>query len=111
MAEFTVDSQDAKPPESPFSLFVTVSNPEFTPPDNTWSFSLVNPLGRVFDSRTGVGGFDITGPIQAEIRPDFAYIGEGNPLSVVFLQSTIMNQAENGNELVLVAPEGYIFPE
>jgi len=110
VAMFTVDSQDPKEPETPFKLLVTVSNPEFTPQNNTWSFEISSSLGVVFDSRTGVQGFDITGRVQVEVRPGFPFLGERNPLEVVFVQDTIMNQAENGNELVLTAPEGWVFP-
>lgn len=110
VAEFTLDSKDPKAALTPFRLFVTVSNPEFTPLENWWSFELIDPLGQVFDTRMKVPGFDITGQIQAEIRPNFAYLGERNPLDIVFVQTTIMNQAEFGNELMLTAPDGWIFP-
>lgn len=111
IAEFTVDSQDPKQPDTPFALFVYVSNPEFTPDPNWWKFDIQSPLGKIFDTREWVAGFDITGKVAAEIKPGFAYIGERNPLSFVFVQSTIMNQADVGNELVLDAPVGWTFPE
>jgi len=110
VAEFTIDSMDPQDPNTLFKLIVTVSNPEFSPEMNTWSFEIQNALKQVYDSRTGVQGFDITGRVQVEIRPRFPFLDERNPLEVVFVQDTIMNQAENGNELVLTAPEGWVFP-
>ena len=36
-----------------------------------------------------------------DIQATFPYFGQLNPLRVVFVQSTILNQADIGNELVL----------
>jgi len=110
IAEFTVDSQDPKQPNSPFTLSVQVANPEFTPQNNVWGFDIINPLGKFIDVRENVTSFDITGPASVEIKPSFSFIGERNPLEIVFMQSTILNQADNGNEIVVTAPEGYTFP-
>jgi len=111
VSEFTIDSQDPKQPQTPFRLFVNVFNPEFTPQDNWWSFNIISPLGRSIDIRDKVPGFDITGTVDTYIVPTFAFLGESNPLRVEFIPSTIMNQADEGNELVLTAPEGYIFTQ
>ena len=48
-------------------------------------------------------------PGQVDIQATFPYFGQLNPLRVVFVQSTILNQADIGNELVpdlTVAVEG-----
>merc|ERR1719454_461640 len=108
-AEFTLDSQDPKKPLTPFRLFVNVFNPEFTPQRNTWSFNILSPLGRSIDIRDNVAGFDITGKVQVAIVPLFGYLGQNNPLRVNFVPSTIMNQADTGNELVLTGPPSYLF--
>lgn len=108
-AEFTIDSQDPKQPQTPFRLFVNVFNPEFTPQRNIWSFNIISPLGRSIDIRDNVDGFDITGKVQVGITPLFPYLGQINPLRINFVPSTIMNQADEGNELVLTAPETYLF--
>jgi len=108
-AEFTIDSQDPKQPQTPFRLFVNLFNPEFTPQTNVWSFNIISPLGRSIDIRDNVHGFDITGKVQVSILPLFPYLGQTNPLRVNFVPSTIMNQADEGNELVLTAPHTYIF--
>eukprot|EP00933_Yihiella_yeosuensis_P044196 TRINITY_DN39290_c0_g1_i1.p1 TRINITY_DN39290_c0_g1~~TRINITY_DN39290_c0_g1_i1.p1 ORF type:complete len:1135 (-),score=188.56 TRINITY_DN39290_c0_g1_i1:127-3045(-) len=111
LAEFTLDTADPKDPNSPFRLFVYASNPEFTPQENYWNFKIISPLGISIDVRDGVSSFDITGRMQASINPTFPYLGQTNPVRVVFVQSTILNQADIGNEFVLTGPEGYIFPE
>lgn len=108
-AEFMIDSQDPKPKNSPFKLFVYVSNPEFTPQPNKWDFSIISPLGEYIDIREHVTGFDITGRLPTGVSASFPYKGEQNTLSVVFVPTTIMNQADNGNELVVTAPSGYVF--
>eukprot|EP00438_Fugacium_kawagutii_P009389 Skav231295 [mRNA] locus=scaffold161:249564:252132:+ [translate_table: standard] len=53
--------------------------------------------------RDFVESFDITGRLQVDIQATFPYFGQLNPLRVVFVQSTILNQADIGNELVLAA--------
>jgi hypothetical protein len=107
---FTIDSQDPKAPESPFRLFVRVANPEFTPQQNYWGFDIVSPLGKFIDIRDNVSSFDITGTVRVEILPSSPYLGEDNRLQIEFEQSTILNQADNGNEVVVTAPIGYTFP-
>merc|ERR1719324_587955 len=109
LAEFTIDSQDPKQPQTPFRLFVNLFNPEFTPQENHWSFEIISPLGQSIDIRDNVHGFDITGRVQVEVLPLFPYLGQNNPLRVRFVPSTIMNQADEGNELVLTAPSSYLF--
>lgn len=111
IAEFTIDSQDPKAPQTPFRLFVNVFNPEFTPQDNNWAFNIISPLGRSIDIRDKVHGFDITGHVEVGITPTFAFLGESNPLRIQFRPYTIMNQADDGNELVVTAPTGYIFTQ
>jgi hypothetical protein len=109
-AIFTLDSKDPKVPNSPFTLFVMVMNPEFTPQENTWSFKIKDALRRDIDVRDSVGGFWITGRVPVVINPTFAFVGETNPLQIDFTPSTIMNQADHGNELDITAPEGWQFP-
>jgi len=108
-AEFTLDSQDPKQPQTPFRLFVNLFNPEFTPQNNVWSFNILSPLGRSIDIRDNVYGFDITGKVQVGVLPLFPYLGQTNPLRINFVPSTIMNQADTGNELVITAPNMYLF--
>eukprot|EP00931_Biecheleriopsis_adriatica_P064212 TRINITY_DN39027_c0_g1_i1.p1 TRINITY_DN39027_c0_g1~~TRINITY_DN39027_c0_g1_i1.p1 ORF type:complete len:2314 (+),score=334.39 TRINITY_DN39027_c0_g1_i1:107-7048(+) len=110
IARFTMDTADAKDPNSPMRLFVYVSNPEFTPQQNWWNFKIISPLDETIDIRDFVPSFDITGRIQVDVGATFPYLGQANPLRIVFVQSTILNQADIGNELVLEAPPGYIFP-
>jgi len=107
---FIIDTQDWKPPNTPFSLHVYVINPEFTPQDNYWDFSIFGPLEDPVDTRRGVPGFDITGVVDVTITATFPYLGQLNPLIVVFVPTTIMNQNDNGNQLVISGPQGYIFP-
>jgi len=110
IAEFTMDTSDALQPNSPFRLFVYVSNPEFTPQMNYWNFRIISPLAKTLDMRDFVDSFDITGRLEVDIQATFPYFGQVNPLRVVFVQSTILNQADVGNELVLSGPDGFIFP-
>ncbi|CAJ1383539.1 unnamed protein product [Effrenium voratum] len=100
IAEFTMDTSDPKQPNSPFKLFVYVSNPEFTPQMNYWNFRIISPLAKTLDMRDFVSSFDITGRLEVDIQATFPYFGQVNPLRVVFVQSTILNQADVGNELV-----------
>jgi len=110
IAEFTMDTADPKQPNSPFRLYVYVSNPEFTPQKNYWNFRIISPLGKTIDMRDYVPSFDITGRSNVDVQSTFPYLSQVNPLRIVFLQTTILNQADIGNELVLTAPEGYVFP-
>lgn len=110
IAEFTMDTSDPLAPNSPFRLFVYVSNPEFTPQQNYWNFRIISPLAKTLDMRDFVDSFDITGRLEVDIQATFPYFGQLNPLRVVFVQSTILNQADIGNELVLSGPDGFIFP-
>jgi len=110
VVEFTLDSQDPKAANTPMAIRMMWTNPEFTPQDNWWRVDIVSPLKKAIDVRDYIPGFDITDRVMVYIEPTFAYLGESNPVLVYFLAYTIMNQADTGNELVLVAPEGYIFP-
>eukprot|EP00434_Breviolum_minutum_P006553 symbB.v1.2.005782.t2/scaffold289.1/size287290/27 len=94
-----MDTSDALQPNSPFRLFVYVSNPEFTPQMNYWNFRIISPLAKTLDMRDFVDSFDITGRLEVDIQATFPYFGQVNPLRVVFVQSTILNQADVGNEL------------
>jgi len=108
--EFTLDSQDPKPANSQWTLFVNVVNPEFTPQNNWWNFEIKSPLKASIDKREFVTGFDVTNKVEVDLHPTFAFIGKTNPLRIFFKPYTIMNQADNGNEIVVIAPTGYIFP-
>merc|ERR1719313_3141217 len=46
---------------------------------------------------------------MVNILPLFPYLGQTNPLRINFVPSTIMNQADEGNELVVTAPSTYLF--
>lgn len=109
VAEFTIDSQDPKRPETPFKLFVYLQNPEFTPQNNYWGFDIISPVGVFIDVKDKVQSFDITGRVMVDIFASFPYIGETNRLFIQFVQSTIMNKADDGNEIVITAPVGYLF--
>lgn len=111
IVEFTIDTQDAKEASTPFGIRVMWTNPEFTPLNNWWRVDIVSPLKKAIDVRDYIPGFDITDRVEVYVEPTFAYLGEMNPLRVYFLAYTIMNQADFGNELVLMAPEGYVFPK
>jgi len=110
IAEFTIDSADPKKPNSPFRLYVYLSNPEFTPLPNDWKFEIRGPLNQHIDVHNGCCGFDITGNIAATITAGFPFLDQINPLRVQFVISTILNQADPGNQLVITAPHGYFFP-
>jgi hypothetical protein len=109
IVEFTVDSADAKKPNFAFTIIVYVSNPMYTPQPNTWKFGIVSALGDFIDSRQNVPGFDVTGELKAEINAQFPYKGQRNLLTIVFLPTTILNQADEGNELAVQGPEGFFF--
>jgi hypothetical protein len=109
LVSFTVDSADAKKPNFPFTIIVYVSNPMYTPQPNSWGFGIVSALGDFIDSRAKVAGFDVTGELKAEIRAQFPYKGQRNLLTFVFLPTTILNQADEGNELAVSGPEGFFF--
>jgi len=110
VAEFTMDTSDPKQPNSPFRLYVYVSNPEFTPQQNWWNFRIISPLGKTIDMRDEVPSFDITGRVEVNVRATFPYLSQLNPLQVVVKQTTILNQADVGNEFQLTGPGGFIFP-
>mmetsp|Transcript_65594 Transcript_65594/g.170338 ORF Transcript_65594/g.170338 Transcript_65594/m.170338 type:complete len:2438 (+) Transcript_65594:84-7397(+) len=111
VVEFTIDSQDPKTANTPFAIRVMWTNPEFTPQQNWWRVNIISPLAKAIDVRDFIPGFDVTDRVEVAINAMFAYLGEVNPLRVVFMQYTIMNQADTGNELVLTGPTGFIFHE
>jgi hypothetical protein len=110
-AELTMDSLDSKQPNTRFTILISMTNPEFTPEDNWFTFSIVNPQQVFTDVANFVPAYDITGRIAVDVHGTFPYFGYDNPLVVVFMQTTIMNMQEEGNELVLTGPVGYVFPE
>jgi hypothetical protein len=110
-AEFVVDTQDPRPPKSPFTLKVNVKNPQFTPLVSKWKFEIVSPLNVNIDIRDNVPGFDVTDRVTVNITALSPFLGQSNPLRFDFTPSTIMNQADNGNEIVVTGPKGYIFPK
>lgn len=81
----------------------------YTPQPNQWSFGIVSALKDFIDSRERVEGFDVTGAMQAEIKAQFPYKGQRNLLTFVFLPTTILNQADEGNELDITGPDGFFF--
>lgn len=108
-AEFTVDTQDPKPKMFLMGIIVYATNPEFTPQPNEWGVKILGPLGTHIDTLEGYQGFDITGAILSRVMSDFAFKGQRNPLKIEFIPSTIMNQADEGNQIVVRAPSGFIF--
>lgn len=111
IAEFTIDSQDSKEAEFPFVLNVQADNPAFTPLINEWKVEIISPLGVKIDARDGIGGFDITGAVQeAVVNPGFAFTGNDNLVDIYFRPTTILNQADNSNEIIVTAPDGWRFP-
>jgi len=110
IVEFTIDSQDPKKANTPFAIRVMWTNPEFTPQNNWWKVDLLSPLLKAIDVRDYIPGFDITDRVEVYVMGTFSYLAEVNPLRIMFLAQTIMNQADTGNELVVDAPLGYIFP-
>jgi hypothetical protein len=111
LARFTVDSQDPKPPNLNFGITVYATNPQFTPQPNFWGCDIISPLGSFVDTISEHPGYDITGAIVAAVDGSFKYYGQRSRLSVMFTPSTIMNQADIGNEIVIYAPENYRFPK
>jgi hypothetical protein len=109
IGEFQIDSQDSQQPNSPSSLFVTTANPQFTPQYNWFSVE-ISYLGKAEDIRDKIPSFDITGRVLVDVQATFPYVGNANILKIIFTQSTILNQADDGNEIVVTAPEGYTFP-
>jgi len=108
--EFTLDTNDPKAPMFPFWITMYASNPEFTPQPNDWSVSIIGPLGTFIDTLDDYQGFDITGSIVTRVLAAFPYKGQRNPISIEINPSTIMNQADNGNEIIVTAPDGFNFP-
>ena len=62
------------------------------------------------DTLDGYQGFDITGKCIARVIDTFPYKGQRNPILIEFKPDTIMNQADEGNQIVIMAPPGFIFP-
>jgi hypothetical protein len=86
-------------------------NPKFTPQPNMWSIKILSPLGSSVDTRDMVPGFDITGSVITRVMSSFPFKGQRNPIAIEFIPATIMNQADHGNDIVITAPIGFIFPE
>lgn len=109
-AEFTVDTQDAKPAMFLMGIIAYATNPEFTPQPNEWGVTILGPLGTHIDTLEGYQGFDITGAILSRVIASFPFKGQRNPIMLEIIPSTIMNQADDGNIIVIRAPKGFIFP-
>jgi hypothetical protein len=109
-AEFTVDTQDPKPMNFLMRIVAYAQNPEFTPQPNEWGVKIMGPLGSHIDTLDGYQGFDITGKCIARVIDTFPYKGQRNPILIEFKPDTIMNQADEGNQIVIMAPPGFIFP-
>jgi hypothetical protein len=107
---FTVDTQDPKEPNTLITFHIRISNPEFTPQPNAWAFSIVDGFGMFVDIRESFAGYDITGRLEADVKSSFAYKAQRNRITLVFVPSTILNQADEENILLLEAPKGYVFP-
>jgi hypothetical protein len=110
-AVFTVDTQDGKQPNARMMITVYAKNPNFTPQPNMWSIEILSPLGSSVDTRDLVPGFDITGSVITRVMSAFPFKSQRNPISIEFIPATIMNQADDGNDIVITAPIGFRFPE
>jgi len=110
-AELTLDSLDEVAPNSPFTIIISMTNPIFAPQQNWFTFSIVDASGAFVDVANNVSAYDITGSIKpVTIEGTNSYYGYKNPLIVQFKQDTIMNMQEEGNEIVLTGPNGFVFP-
>jgi hypothetical protein len=109
-AEFTVDTQDPKPQMFMMGIKAFCTNPEFTPQPNAWAVSILGPLGTHIDTLEDYPGFDITGAVKSRVLASFPFKGQRNPIMIEFVPSTIMNQADVGNQIVVTAPPGFTFP-
>jgi len=110
LVELTMDSLDERLPNAPFTITISMTNPEFTPQVNYFTFSINSPSGTFTDMANNVASYDITGDIAIVINGTFPYYGYANPLVIEFQQTTILNMADVGNEIVLTAPVGFVFP-
>jgi len=110
LVELTMDSLDVRLPNAPFTITISMTNPEFTPQVNYFTFSINDPAGAFTDMANNVPSYDITGDIDVVINGTFPYFGYTNPLVIEFQQTTILNMADTGNEIVLTGPTGYVFP-
>ena len=104
-------TQDPKQPNSQLGFLIRISNPEFTPQPNDWGFSLLDGFGKFLDIKEKLVGYDITGRLRATIKPGFSYQGQRNTIKIVFVPTTILNQADPENILLVQAPQGYVFGE
>ncbi|CAD7933065.1 unnamed protein product [Amoebophrya sp. A25] len=107
---FTLDGQDRIEPNLEFGIEIWITNPEFTPADNVWRFEIRDAQKNFLDVKQSWEGYDITGAMFTEVRPGFATKSRMNKISVVFVPTTIMNQADFENVFYLEAPIGYKFP-
>lgn len=58
---FTVDTQDPQEAATPLGFSIYLTNPEFTPQPNDWSFLLVDQQEMFLDIKERLPGYDITG--------------------------------------------------
>jgi hypothetical protein len=107
---FTVDTQDPQEPNTQFGFSIMISNPDFTPQPNDWSFALEDSFGQFLDIKENLPGYDITGRIDARVISGFSYKEAKNHVQIVFVPSTILNQADLSNILLIEAPLGYTVP-
>jgi len=108
---FTVDTQDFKVANSKMQIIAYAQNPQYTPQPNFWSVQIISPLGQAVDTLDDFPGYDITGGIVSRVLAQFPYKGQRNSITVEIFPTTIMNQADNGNEIVVTGPEGFVFTE
>ena len=94
---------------SVFAINVLTVNPPTTPQINSWSVTITNLDGVTIDVRTDIPGFDVSGQVVGSIASRFVYTNQRSLVTVRFTPSTIQTRAIDGNQLVLIAPQGYVF--
>ena len=80
-----------------------------TPQKNVWSVEIRNPDKITIDVRTDIPGFDVPGQISGYVSAQFVYTNQRSVATVHFTPSTVQTRANEGNELIVQAPLGYIF--
>jgi hypothetical protein len=73
--ELTMDSLDERLPNAPFTIIISMTNPEFTPQVNYFTFNIKDPSGAFTDMANYVSSYDITGDIAVVINGTFPYYG------------------------------------
>ncbi|CAD7934274.1 unnamed protein product [Amoebophrya sp. A120] len=108
---FTLDSQDRVEPNLMFGVEVWITNPEFTPADNVWKFEITDQAKNFIDIKQQYPGYDITGAMFTDVKAGFPTKSRANVIEVIFVPTTIMNQADFENIFFLKGPAGYRFPQ